>query len=402
VRAVRIEPVTATLLRNALLLDPEAESPSNGALLVEAGRVVGVFPAGELLPPAGVEVDLAGRGLAPGFIDLHFHGELIFPDLAELPRVMDSTASSLLAAGTTGFLATTVAWEAERLSEFTASMTALMTASMTRVSPVGASCLGIHLEGPWISPGASGAQPTEGIRDFDPREAEKLFESAPDTISMVTLAPERPRTRELLGMLRERGIVAALGHSNANAAEIDAAAKCGMTHVTHLFNAMSGLHHRSLGVTGCALGDDRLTCDLICDGAHVHPAVVRTAARAKRDRLLLISDRINLPAGPGASDSFGSGRVVDDGEALRLGDGTLAGSTLTLDRAVRNAQSFGAFSLLEAIAAVTIRPARLLGLENERGSLRPGARADFAILDESGHVSETWLAGSPVYRAASS
>jgi N-acetylglucosamine-6-phosphate deacetylase len=164
-----------------------------------------------------------------------------------------------------------------------------------------------------------------------------------------------------------------------------------MTHVTHLFNAMGPIHHREPGVATCAMTDERLTCDLICDGVHVHPRVFDLAARVLADRLILITDRIDVPSGDDAS--FGSGRVTDDGSALRLPDGRLAGSTLTLDRAIRNARSFGAMSDLEAIAAATLRPAKVLGLESERGSLRIGARADFAILDPDGSVAQTWIQG---------
>jgi N-acetylglucosamine-6-phosphate deacetylase len=157
---------------------------------------------------------------------------------------------------------------------------------------------------------------------------------------------------------------------------------------------MSGLHHRAPGLAGAALADDRLSCDLICDGVHVHPAAVRLAARAKGEHLVLITDRV----APGAG--FGAATLVDDGTALRLADGRLAGSRLSLDRALHNAVSFGALTRLEAVAAVTFRPARLLGLERERGTLRPGARADLALLDAGNRVIETWLAGQRAYAAA--
>jgi N-acetylglucosamine-6-phosphate deacetylase len=156
---------------------------------------------------------------------------------------------------------------------------------------------------------------------------------------------------------------------------------------------MSGIHQRAPGLAGVALSDDRLSCDLICDGVHVHPLLVRLAARAKRERLLLITDRVSAGTG------FGAGALLDDGTALRLPDGRLAGSRLTLDRAVRNAVSFAAMTQLEAVAAATLRPARLLGVERERGTLRPGARADLVVLDAAGAVAETWLAGLRVYAA---
>jgi N-acetylglucosamine-6-phosphate deacetylase len=216
---------------------------------------------------------------------------------------------------------------------------------------------------------------------------------------MVTLAPETAGSRELLRELARRGVVAAAGHSRAGTVELEGAISGGLTHVTHLFNAMPAMHHREPGLAGHALADDRLTCDLICDGEHVHPEFVRVAARAKRERLILISDRIDPPPDPAAAD-FGSGPVREDGAALRLPDGTLAGSRLTLDRAIRNARSFGALELSEAVAACTSRPARLLGLERERGTLRRGARADLVVLDDQGGVRETWIGGERVYAPA--
>jgi N-acetylglucosamine-6-phosphate deacetylase len=138
-----------------------------------------------------------------------------------------------------------------------------------------------------------------------------------------------------------------------------------------------------------------LTCDLICDGAHVHPQMVRVAARALGERLLLITDRIE----PEPGGAFGSGPLRDDGVALRLPDGRLAGSRVTLDLALRHAQRFAGISLLEAVAACTLRPALRLGIERERGTLRPGARADFAVLSADGSVHSTWIGGKPVFRA---
>jgi N-acetylglucosamine-6-phosphate deacetylase len=169
--------------------------------------------------------------------------------------------------------------------------------------------------------------------------------------------------------------------------------------VTHLFNAMGEFHHRSPGLAAAALSDDRLSCDVICDGAHVHPRVVAVAARAKGDGLMLITDRVDPPAASAGAASFGSGEILGDGTAWRLEDGRLAGSGLSLDAALRNLVAFTGASSLEAVAACTLRPARVLGIEGERGSLRPGARADFAVLDDALRVRETWIAGRCVYSA---
>jgi N-acetylglucosamine-6-phosphate deacetylase len=376
-------------LVNALLLDPEAGAPLPGGLLVEDGRIAARLAPGAA--PAGAErIELGGLALAPGFLDLHYHGTLVLGRPADAAEAVRETARTLLGSGVTGFLPTTVAWPAP---ELLARVGALAEACAAHASD-GAAPLGLHLEGPWIAARAAGAQPEAGIRDFDPREGAALFARAHGTLRMVTFAPELPGAARLQAELGERGIVAALGHSQADLAEVDAAVARGARHVTHLWNAMSGLHHRAPGLAGAALADDRLSCDLICDGVHVHPAAVRLAARAKGEGLVLITDRVAAGAG------FGAGALVDDGTALRLADGRLAGSRLSLDRALHNAVSFGALTRLEAVAAVTLRPARVLGIERERGTLRPGARADLALLDAENRVVETWLAGRRAYRAA--
>jgi N-acetylglucosamine-6-phosphate deacetylase len=372
-------------LVNALLLDPEAAAPAPGGVLLEGARIAGRLAAGEA-PPAGAErVDLAGRALAPGFLDVHYHGELVFGAPEAAAAALGRTAEALLADGVTGFLPTTVAWPAP---ELLARVGALAEACAADAS---GAVLGLHLEGPWIAADAAGAQPPAGIREPERAEVERVLERAHGLVRMVTLAPELRGADALLAALGRRGIVAALGHSQASAAQVERAVADGARHVTHLWNAMSGLHHRAPGLAGAALADDRLSCDLICDGVHVDPRAVRIAARAKRERLLLITDRVS----PGAG--FGAGAVVDDGTALRLADGRLAGSRLTLDRAVANAAAFGAMTQLEAVAAATLRPARLLGLERERGTLRPGARADLAVLDAAGAVAETWRAGQRTF-----
>lgn len=376
------------VVENALLWDPESAGPAPGGLLVEAGRIAAKLPVGEAGPPDVARVDLAGRALAPGFVDLHFHGRAVFARQGEELDAVRADAASLLRHGVTAYLPTTLAWEPERLRERVKSLASCVNAASWR----GARPLGIHLEGPWLNPAAAGAQPGSGIRPGDPAELEDLLARAEGAIRMVTLAPETPGAGALLVALARHGVVAAMGHSHAEAGQIEAAVAEGLCHVTHLFNAMTPLRHRGLGVTGVALSDDRLTCDLIADGIHVDPGAVRVAARAKGEGLILISDRVEPPPG----GSFGAGAVQELDGALRLADGTLAGSTLDLDTARRNVSAFGALDAMQALAAVTLRPARRLGVEAVHGTLRVGARADFAILGAGGEVEETWLAGRRV------
>jgi len=388
------------------LLDPEDEPgavPEAGTLLVEDGRIVErLRPASGASGAPGPDwrpVAREGLVIAPGFLDLHFHGEGVAVPPEAFAGALARAARRLLREGTTGFLATTVTRSPDGLAEDVEAWSA----GVADAPSDGAACLGLHLEGPWISPEAPGALPPAAIRPFDAADAAAL-DRAGGLLRMVTLAPERPGSDALLAELAARGVLAALGHTRASPAAIDAGVARGLRHVTHLFNAMGPFHHREPGVPGSVLADDRLSCDLVCDGHHVHPAVVRVAARALRERLVLITDRVDLPdpaggAGGGSETALGPLVAGADGEPWRRPDGKLAGSRLSLDRAVRNVRAFADLGLCEAVAACTLRPARLLGMERERGTLRPGARADLVVLDAAGGVVETWLAGRRVASA---
>lgn len=377
------------LLRNARLLDPEAGAERSASLLLEDGRIAARLGADA--PGAGdaVVIDLDGLRVAPGLIDLHWHGALCAAPARDAAALLREASERRLAEGVTAFLPTSVAQPASDLAEFVSGVAwALGTERFEGAAP-----LGLHLEGPWIHPGAAGAQPAAGIRPVDLAEARDLLDRAGGAVRMVTLAPELPGAEGLLDELARRSVVAALGHSHARADAVERAISAGARHVTHVWNAMAPLHHREPGLAGAALSDERLSFDLICDGVHVHPAVVQLSQRAAGERMALITDRVEPASGAG----YGSGALTDDGVAIRLPDGRLAGSSLTLDRALRNLCRFGGATLLEAVTACTLRPATLLGLESERGTLRPGARADLVFLDSGGNVVETWIAGECVY-----
>jgi len=375
--------VSKLALTGARLIDPEGDEPREEVLLLEGGAIVDRLLPGAPLGSDWQRVALDGRALAPGFLDLHFHGGLWGAAPKAFAGALERAGREMLPAGTTGFLATSVAWSRERLGPCVSALAEAIDGQ----APGGAACLGLHLEGPWVNPQASGALAVDCLRPFDPARDPEVLERAGALLRMVTLAPELPGAEALLDELAARDVLAALGHTRADAEQIDDAVARGLRHVTHLFNAMGPIHHREPGVAGSVLARDALSCDLICDGHHVHPNMVRLAARAARERLVLITDRVDLP---------GSEADADD-EPPRLPDGTLAGSRLRLDLAIRHAREFAGLDLREAVAASTVRPARLLGLENERGTFRRGARADLAVLDAEERVVETWLAGRRVW-----
>lgn len=392
-----------TLLADALLVDPEAPAPTRGSLLLDDGRILARLPADAAGPDDAPRVPLDGALLSPGLIDVHHHGELVLRDPEAAMAALRTASASLVRHGVTAFLPTTLAWPGAELVARVERIAAAVAGSGTDGAAwPGAVPLGIHLEGPWIREEAAGAQPRAGIRPYDAAEASALFDRAAGAVLMVTLAPEVAGADALMRELGRRGIAVAIGHTLAAPDQIDMAVAEGARHATHVFNAMGPLHQRGPGVAASILGEDRISCDVIADGAHVHPDWLRVAARAKRERLLLITDRIDLPA---AADSQRSpdgirwgegGRIHSDGVAWRLADGRLAGSHLALHDAVRNCVRWKVMTRFDALRACTLAPARVLGIEGERGTLRVGARADLVLWSDAGEPLAIWVGGKRV------
>ncbi|MDJ0787959.1 MAG: N-acetylglucosamine-6-phosphate deacetylase [Myxococcota bacterium] len=370
-------------LTEARLVDPEGGEPGPGTLLLEGDRILDRLPAGAEIGEDFRRVPKPGRFLAPGFIDLHFHGELVVSPPEAFGDCLARAARNMAGEGTTAFLATTLAWSEEALPPRVGALADLVDAGGRE----GAACLGLHLEGPWLSPQSPGAMSLECIRPFQARRDAAVLDRAGSRLRMVTLAPEVEGASALLAELVSRDVLAAIGHTRATAETLSEAVSRGARHATHLFNAMGPIHHREPGVAAEIMAHEALHCDLICDGHHVHPTMVGLAARMLGERLVLITDRVDYEV-PGSAER-------EPGAPIRLPDGTLAGSQLGLDRAVRLARRHAALSLRDAVAACTVRPARLLGIEAERGTLRPGARADLALLEGEGSVAETWIGGRP-------
>jgi N-acetylglucosamine-6-phosphate deacetylase len=341
-------------------------------------------------PPTWSRLDAAGLLVVPGFVDLQCNGAAGV-DISTEPERLWEVAAALPRWGVTAWLPTIVSGAAAIRARALAALRSGPPNGRSGGRPF-AVPLGLHLEGPFLAPERRGAHPVQHLLPPDPALVTHEGWSRQSGVALVTLAPELPRALDVVRDLAVAGVVVSAGHSSASAEQATAAVEAGVTAVTHLFNAMAPLHHRDPGLVGVALTDERLHVGAIADGLHLHPAAVALAARALGERLCLVTDAVaalGVPAGRvplGALEAF----ATDNG--VRLADGTLAGSDLSLDRAVRNLLAFARVSLPSAVAAVTASPAALLGLD-DRGAIAPGAVGDLVVLDPAGHVVATVIGG---------
>jgi len=350
----------------------------------------------DLRVPRGAEViDASGHHIAPGLIDLHVHGAVgqMF-ELAD-EKGYAAIASLLAKNGTTGFLATLSAMPHDN------ALSAIETAMAFHRNNIGARMVGIHMEGPYLSPEAAGAQLVPAMRPPSAEEFAEYKKAAGELLKIMTLAPELDGALEFISLLRQHGVVAAVGHSNATFDQIRNAVQAGLTHVTHTFNAMRGLHHREPGVVGAALVMDALTTELICDGHHVHPATVDVVMRCKpRDKIVFISDSVaalGLPEGD--HDFLGIPVLVKDGAVRLKNSDNLAGSVLTLNVAIKNVfEWYGTIALREIFSMASLNPARVIGIDGSKGQIAVGKDADIILMDEHFDISLTMVEGRVVYK----
>jgi N-acetylglucosamine-6-phosphate deacetylase len=293
--------------------------------------------------------------------------------------------------GVTAFLPTAISWPAGRYGAFCEVLEGVRSKNVT-----GARILGAHIEGPFLAPSRKGAHDPANLRPVDPGLLREIVSSG--QVSIMTLAPELPGALDAIGALSEAGVVASAGHTDATYEEMSRAFDAGLKMGTHLYNAMSPLEHRAPGAVGALLTDDRVRAGIIADGVHAHVGALRVAYRSKGSRgLALVTDAMEAAGMPPGEYEL-SGRLVRlrDG-AVRLPDGTLAGSALTMDQAVRNAADFLRVSLEEAVRMATQTPADILGLA-KKGRISVGADADLTLLGPDGAVRETIVAGETVYQ----
>ncbi|HZQ78917.1 MAG TPA: N-acetylglucosamine-6-phosphate deacetylase [Acidimicrobiia bacterium] len=327
----------------------------------------------------GVVVDGRGGVLLPGFVDVHVHGgdgaDVMDADVDGLRRLARFHAAH----GVTAVLPTT--WAAPA-----AALEAAVAAVAEAAGPVegGATILGAHLEGPWINPARAGAQDPAGIRRPDPAEARRLLAIGGGAVRLVALAPELPGADEVIRECVGRGVAVAAGHTEAGWDEMVAAVAAGVRHVTHTFNAMAGLGHREPGTAGAALALPELRCELIADGHHVHPGAMAVLARAKGPGgVVLVSDAVRAAGLPEGEVDLGGRAAQHCCGAVRLADGRLAGSVLTLDVALRRFAAATGWGWGDLARAGAGNAAEALGLSS-KGRLAAGADADLVLLGEGG------------------
>lgn len=369
-----------------------------GWLLTEGGRIAdlgwGQAPA---LPHDGKVVDAAGLVLAPGLIDIHAHGALGHDTMDASAEGLRAMARFYAAHGVTAFLATTMTACHADIMEALANMRAVMAAQGTGPGSGGAQLLGAHVEGPYLDVERRGAQKAAQVRRAVAEEYDELL--ATGVVRLLTVAPEYRENKALIRRAVERGVVVSLGHTRATYEQMARAVALGASQVTHLFNGLEPLHHRKPGAVGAALTIDGLRCQLIADNIHVHPVVLKLAHRAKgSDGIILISDAMAGTGMPDGRYHLGDSDVIVDHGVARIPSGNLAGSTLTLERAVGNMMAVAGISLFEALQMATATPARALGLAH-KGRLRVGADADLILLSPQVDVRLTMVGGEIVYRA---
>lgn len=380
------------LIKGGTLLTPD-KIVTSGCLLIEGGRIVAL---GQEMRVKGVQViDARGMVIAPGFVDIHVHGSVDHDTMDATPESLEAMARFFASHGVTSFLPTTITAPRHKI------LAAIEAVSSWSGTEDGAEALGVHMEGPHINVKKAGAQPAQYVRPAEPTEYQLFF--AKNVIKLVTLAVEIPENKALIAYALKRGARVAIGHSVATYDEVVESVSLGLTHATHTFNSMGRLDHRAPGTVGAVLDCDEITADVIADNIHVHPSMVRLLVKAKGiERVVLVTDAIRAAGMPDGLYDLGGQEVAVQNGIARTKQGSLAGSTLTMDKAVRNLMKAADLSLPLALQMATCNPARVVGVNDRKGTLSPGKDADILLLDDDHSVALTMVKGRVVYRARES
>lgn len=361
-----------------------------GRALLFDEKIIGLS---ETVPEGAEIIDAKGRYVAPGLMDIHIHGYLGEDTSDGSVEGIRKMAEGVVKNGVTAWLPTTMIVSYDDLRR---AFNAVRTLMDKKNNPKGAQIMGVHAEGPFINPSKKGAQAVEYIR---PADAPFLIENS-DVIRIVTLAPEMPGALDCIREVTEKtSILVSMGHTAANFETAKAGIEAGVRHATHLFNAMTPLNHRDPGVVGAALADDRVSTELIADTFHISPDLFGLVAKVKGDNLILITDCTRAGGLEDGEYTLGGQPIFVKGIECRLADGTIAGSVLKLNNAVRNMREHTSLPLEQIVRMASINAARCIGLDKTKGSLEAGKDADIILADESFAVSETIIAGEIVWTA---
>lgn len=336
-------------------------------------------------------VDLQGRKVIPGLIDVHVHGSNGFEVMNPAYEQLDGLSRYFAEHGTTSFLATTGSGTVEEISDALSNIRDALPRGLS-----GAEMLGVHLEGPFLNDKRRGAFKSTDLRPVDLAEMQRYIDASGNSIRLVTMAPEIEEGRALAAYLIERGIRVSIGHSDATYEEVAAAVEMGCLQTTHHFNGMRPLHHREPGVAGAGLIIPELTTELIADGIHVHPAAVKLMFVAKTPmKVCVITDAVGYAGLP--NGVYGES-TVENGQIHLTGSDTLAGSSLTMIQALRNVIRYTSLPLETVLPSFTIVPAKGSGEDHRKGSLAVGKDGDFLILDDELVIHMTCVRGKTVYQ----
>jgi N-acetylglucosamine-6-phosphate deacetylase len=385
----------ATTLYYTNIFTP-AETIKRGSLVISDDGKIAYAGLAENAPQVdGKKIDLRGRYVVPGFIDVHVHGGkgTTFGASGNAAEELRQYSEWVVSTGVTGYLCSVAAPDTRSLVEVVAAYVDAIQAGVPGAEP-----LGLHLEGPFLNREKKGAFNPDWLRKPAIDEIEAVLQAGRGMIRQMTLAPELPGAAEVARRCRAEGVVVSLGHTNTDYATASEALKGNYTHVTHTFNAQSGFHHREPGVFGAILSSDEVTAELIADNVHAHPGAMKVLLRCLgTDRVVLITDAMSGAGLPdGEFDLVGLKVTVKDGHAT-LADGTIAGSTTTLNRCVRNITQLVGLPLREAVKMASLNPARAMGFASRLGSIAPGKDASLAVIDEQANVYLTMVKGQVVY-----
>jgi N-acetylglucosamine-6-phosphate deacetylase len=378
---------------NCKLITP-SRTINNGVIVMNGDKIVSLGERRAVrIPRCATKLDVHGCFVAPGFIDVHVHGargeDFSTADETGIEKILKGHSKF----GTTSLLPTLVPMPERNIEKAIRVIRNVM-----KEAPSDAEILGVNMEGPYLSPLKKGALSGRYLQKSSSTTI-RLVNDIRDMLRIMVVAPELPGTSKLIRHLHKLGVVVSVGHSAASYGEVEKAAGIGLSDVTHVFNAMGSLHHRSPGAVGVALVDDRLTCEVIADGIHLHPAILKLLVKAKGpDKLILITDAIAGTGMPSGKYSLGGEAVIVEKGHATLKDGTIAGSLLTMNKAVRNMCKYAGVTLQQAVGMATINPARVIGVDDRKGTLTRGKDADIVVFDKDINVKMTIVHGAIAYK----